>query len=168
MKWVNKEHLKLIPIDVIADEIYSIVKKSYKTDTEYVRKISPIILDRINSFGDVAEVIKSGEIEYFFNRPDYENISLKWKGDSDISVTKTHLEQVLVMLDEIPDEEFTFDKVKNVLFGYAEQKGKGSVLWPVRFALSGREKSPDPFTIMSALGKNEAMERIRIALQKIK
>jgi len=83
------------------------------------------------------------------------------------STAKTHLEQTLSLLDKIPDEEFTIDNIKNILLKYAEQHGKGSVLWPLRFALSGKEKSPDPFTIISILGKKETVERVKIALQKI-
>ena len=168
LKWMNKEHLKLLPPEKIASEIYTIVKTFYDTDAEYVRKLSPMILDRISSFGDISAIIEAGELDFFFKKPDYEKNSLKWKGDSDIRTTKTHLEYALSLIDKIADNQFSVDNIKNVLFGYAEQKGKGSVLWPVRFALSGREKSPDPFTIMAALGKRETLERVKIALQKIK
>lgn len=167
MKWVNKEHIKLLPPEKKAEEIYGIIKNHYDTDAEYIRKILPTILDRVNSFGEISTIIEAGELELFFKRPNYEKESLKWKGDSDIAMTKTHLEHALSLLEKIPEDEFSFDNVKNVLFQYAEQKGKGSVLWPIRFALSGREKSPDPFTIMVALGKMETVERIKIALQKI-
>ncbi|MBU6430893.1 MAG: glutamate--tRNA ligase [Patescibacteria group bacterium] len=167
MKWVNKEHLKLIPPDDIAGEIYKIMKNFYDTDMECVKKLSPIILDRISSFGDIADLIEARELEYFFKKPDYEANSLKWKGDSDIETTKTNLKYALSLLGDIPEGQFTVDNTKKALFGYAEQKGKGSVLWPLRFALSGRDKSPDPFTLMNILGKKETVERIKIALQKI-
>lgn len=39
-------------------------------------------------------------------------------------------------------------------------KWKGSVLWPFRFALSGQEKSPDPLTLASVLGKEETLKRV--------
>jgi len=168
LKWVNKEHLKLLPPEEIANEIYKIVKNYYDTDISYVKKLYPLILDRINSFSDVNGIMEAGEIDFFFKRPDYEKESLKWKGDSDITMTKTHLEHARLSLENISEEQFTVDNIKNVLFGYAEKMGKGSVLWPIRFALSGREKSPDPFAIMSALGKKETIKRIKIAEQKIK
>lgn len=167
MKWMNKEHLKLLPSEKITEEIFKFVKNYYDTDIEHLRKICPIILDRISSFGEINAIIEAGELEFFFKRPSYEKDLLKWKGDSDIATTKTHLKHGLVLLEKIPEDKFSFDNVKNVLFEYAEQKGKGSVLWPIRFALSGREKSPDPFTIMTVLGKIETLERIKIALQKI-
>ena len=62
---MNKEHLKLLPPEKIASEIYTIVKTFYDTDAEYVRKLSPMILDRISSFGDISAIIEAGELDFF-------------------------------------------------------------------------------------------------------
>jgi hypothetical protein len=37
----------------------------------------------------------------------------------------------------------------------------GATLWPLRLALSGREKSPSPFELLSVLELNQAKERIQ-------
>ncbi|HEY0220816.1 MAG TPA: hypothetical protein VGC58_01185 [Candidatus Paceibacterota bacterium] len=50
------------------------------------------------------------------------------------------------------------------MFDYATDKGRGDVLWPLRVALSGKEKSPDPFTLLYILGKEESIKRINKAL----
>ena len=42
-------------------------------------------------------------------------------------------------------------------------EGRGQVLWPLRYSLSGRDKSPDPFQIAGILGKNETLRRIEAA-----
>ena len=42
--------------------------------------------------------------------------------------------------------------------------GRGAVLWPVRYALSGAERSPDPFTLISILGTEESISRLEAAL----
>jgi hypothetical protein len=55
------------------------------------------------------------------------------------------------------------------LMEYAERAGKGNVLWPVRYALTGAEASPDPLTILEILGKEKSLRRIDnaiMALQK--
>ena len=49
----------------------------------------------------------------------------------------------------------------------AEEVGKGELLWPLRVALSGRERSPDPFTIAFIIGRVETLDRIRLACDKI-
>lgn len=62
-------------------------------------------------------------------------------------------------------ESFTAESVKETIFPYATQKGRASVLWPMRVALSGKEKSPDPFTLAQLLGKEKTLGRIEKALQ---
>jgi glutamyl/glutaminyl-tRNA synthetase len=50
---------------------------------------------------------------------------------------------------------------------YAEKVGKGNVLWPIRYALSGRDQSPDPFRLAVILGKEETLSRIKYAIGKL-
>jgi glutamyl/glutaminyl-tRNA synthetase len=40
-------------------------------------------------------------------------------------------------------------------------------LWPLRVALTGQDKSPDPFTSAYALGREESLKRIDIAIKKL-
>ena len=54
------------------------------------------------------------------------------------------------------------------LMAYATEVGKGNVLWPLRYALSGQEVSPDPFTLVSILGKDESVKRIDKAIKELK
>ncbi len=54
---------------------------------------------------------------------------------------------------------------KNELWNFATSKGRGTVLWPLRVALSGRDKSPDPFEIMNLIGRDASIRRINNALK---
>ena len=51
---------------------------------------------------------------------------------------------------------------------YADQNGRGNVLWPFRFALSGKDRSPNPFTLSAILGKETTLKRIEKAIASIK
>lgn len=42
----------------------------------------------------------------------------------------------------------------------------GSILWPLRVALSGQQNSPGPFEIASVLDKEESLRRVDIAIKK--
>ena len=44
---------------------------------------------------------------------------------------------------------------------------KGSVLWPLRVALTGRKASPGPFEVMEILGVKESLARVRTAIEKL-
>jgi hypothetical protein len=41
-------------------------------------------------------------------------------------------------------------------------------LWPLRYSLSGVDRSPDPFTLISIIGKDETVLRIENAVEKLK
>ena len=91
--------------------------------------------------------------------------SLLVKGaKTDAETAKKHLLAVSGILKELSAEDFSAEKVKDAIFPYATKEGRGSVLWPLRVALSGREKSPDPFIIASLIGKERTLQRIENAV----
>ncbi|MFZ2523660.1 MAG: glutamate--tRNA ligase, partial [Minisyncoccia bacterium] len=90
-----------------------------------------------------------------------------WKGKP-VSDAKEHLVWVKSTLENSSDADFeSVESLKSLIFDYATEKGRGDVLWPLRVSLSGKEKSPDPFTLLYILGKNEALERIGVAIDLI-
>lgn len=72
-----------------------------------------------------------------------------------------HLEKIIGLLSLVKD--FSSEEVKKAVWPYAEKEGKGNVLWPMRFALTGRDKSPDPFISAAILGKEESLKRLGVA-----
>ncbi len=62
-----------------------------------------------------------------------------------------------------PDQHLLFTKE---LFAAAKDK-KGELLWPLRVALSGEEKSPSPFEIAWTIGKSETLDRIEASLDML-
>jgi nondiscriminating glutamyl-tRNA synthetase len=174
LDWMNKEHIKKLPKEKILEEITSRLLKNNSLsnnpkikDSKFIEKILPIILDHISKWGDVDTMIGAGELSFFFDTPSYPTELLVWK-DSNLEESKTHLSWVLNTLEKAPEESFfDVEAIKSLIFDYATQNGRGSVLWPLRVALSGKEKSPDPFTLVQVLGKKEAILRIAEAIKKL-
>ena len=50
---------------------------------------------------------------------------------------------------------------------FADANGRGEVLWPLRVALSGSQASPGPLELLETMGKEEALRRIAIAIEKL-
>ncbi len=97
---------------------------------------------------------KSIEHEDYFSRaPDLDITKINWK-TVPVAETKMHLEKVLMIIDD-----------KDQIMKYAEEAGKGNVLWPLRFALSGKEKSPDPFSLIRIIGIDESRRRVENAIK---
>jgi len=85
-----------------------------------------------------------------------------WRDEKDISQTKTHLKFIIDALGQL-STNFTAETIKAAIWPYAEKMGKGNVLWPMRYSLSGKEKSPDPFIMAGILGKDETLRRLLLA-----
>ena len=151
------------------DEVKKRIEKKYKCADEYLEKLLPIILDRISIFSDIDTMIEVGELDYFFNEPQYAKEKLFWKparqsggGENDSQKTITYLRKIIEIISKIDD--WKDNVIKTSIMPYAEKEGKGSVLWPTRYALSGKDKSPDPFTLISVLGKEKTILRITNAI----
>ena len=94
-----------------------------------------------------------------FKDPVVDESLLVWKTDT-LENAKAHIAKAKELLEGVND--WNIETIKSVLMPFAEQVGKGNVLWPVRVALSGREKSPDPFEIASILGKQKTLARLSL------
>lgn len=171
LNWINKEHLKRLSLKDQFAYIKKYLPPSITTLSGYrdeiLKCVVPIIIERISHFGEVAKLAESGEIVYFFEDPAYASEALMWKDDKDTGHTRTHLDKVSALLEKIAPDGFTAEAVKGALWDYATEAGKGNVLWPLRYALSGRDKSPDPFTLSEILGKEATLHRIKKAKEML-
>jgi glutamyl-tRNA synthetase len=177
LEWLNKEHMKLMPEEARNTQIQKVlainpafsenkVAQEKLEDGVFMSKLYPIIFDRISKWSDVNTLVDTGELAYFFEKPIYNNAILSWKGQSNEDIRK-HLTWVRDTLASASDDSFSdIEKIKSLIFDYATEQGRGNVLWPTRVALSGRDKSPDPFTLIYILGKAESLTRIETALKR--
>ena len=163
LDWYNKEYLKKKPLK---DLEIAIAEELKIKDESFAKKITPIIFDRISKVSDIAG-LKNGELAFFFSEPEYSKELLLWKKEPDLEKTKKHLEEVVKFLSGLDESEFNPDKIKEAIWDYAEKEGRGNVLWPMRVALTGLEKSPDPFAVAGVLGKEKTIKRLTYAIEKI-
>jgi len=170
LNWYNREYMKKLPIKDLEIRIAEELKIQ---DEVFVKKITPIIADRINKYSDIKE-LERGELSFFFKEIEYAKEMLLWKPASpaggkepDLIKTKKHLEEVVKFLSGLDENEFNQDKIKEAIWTYAEKEGKGNVLWPMRIALTGLDKSPDPFAVAGVFGKNKTIQRLNYAIGKI-
>lgn len=170
LRWFNKEHL----LKLSHDDFKAGVKKFMSTElsktleaSDRLEKLLPELRERIEVFGDIIEMETNGEFTYFIEAPSYKTESLLWKKDPNPEHAKKHLTEVLTLLEPLEAEKWVSESVKKALWGYAEEAGKGDVLWPLRYALSGKDKSPDPFTLAAILGKDESLARIQTAIERL-
>lgn len=161
LNWFNREYIK----EMTENEIFNEIKKYILEDDKIIKKITPIIKEKINVFNDIKKMKEEGELDYYFFQPKYNVRNLLWKQDNDLNITKKHLEKIINLIEEI--KIFTKENIKQTIWDYSEKEGRGSVLWPMRYALSGKEKSPDPFQLAEVFGKKETIARLKNAVNRI-
>jgi glutamyl-tRNA synthetase/nondiscriminating glutamyl-tRNA synthetase len=180
LAWMNKIYLAKLSDEEFLKQAKNFMPAELDVTKKatLASKLLPLIREKIQAFGEIKSLFTpEGELSFVAPFPSntsrdrlpYKKEALMWRQEKEITQTKKHLKYVIDMLTVMPDSsaDFTADKIKAAIWPYADKTGKGNVLWPMRYALSGKEKSPDPFIIADILGKAESLGRLTVAYESI-
>jgi len=134
-------------------------KNNWPEKEELFLKIVSVEKERMKKIADILE-----NLAIYFHLPEYTKEILFWKG-MDIKAVKNNLVKAEEILEELEETASLEEITKKILLASGENRGE--LLWPMRVALSGKEKSPSPFELIWALGKKESLRRIKRALEKL-
>jgi glutamyl-tRNA synthetase len=168
LKWFNRQYITKLSDADFAEHARPFLPEWIVPKSDTLKKLVPVLRDKITTFGEISTMfLPTGELAFVHAISDYKKESLLWKKNPDAAAAQTHLNEIKKLLDTVDAGAFTADTVKQTIWAYVEAKGKGDVLWPLRMALTGQDKSPDPFVSASLLGKAESLKRIDTALEKL-
>ncbi len=163
LSWMNGEYLKAMDderfFDLAKPYIEAVIKKPLN-----LKKIAGMVKTRIEILPEIKD-----QIDFFEELPEYDIAMYthkKMKTDSESSLAT--LKDVLPRLEAFDD--YTNDALYAMLSEYVKEKEvkTGFVMWPLRTALSGKQQTPAGATeIMEILGKEEAIRRIKIGIEKL-
>ncbi len=160
LEWFNGEYIRALPVEELSDRLLPIVRAAgYDVDTAYMRKITPLIRERITLLRDVLTAA-----DFFFTEdlPPYDPALLvPQKGD--MAMARRALERAREVLAQT---EFTRDTLDQALRSAAKEMGlkPGQMFTPIRVAVTGRTAAPPLFETLVVLGKERTLERIEKAL----
>ena len=168
LDWINREHIRALSYEKQEEGITAHLPENIRElptcTTNRIHSLVPIIVERIEKFSDVRTMAESGELGFFFSSPVLDAEKISFKG-SIPTETRGHLETARTLLTDIADSDWDIAMIKDRIMSYADTLPKrGPALHPLRYALSGREQSPDPFTIASIIGRIDTLARIDTAL----
>lgn len=170
LRWMNKEHLNRLGAGEYLEKVKEFLPDEVKALPDYseerLTRLLPTIRERAETFGDVRAAAAAGEYDFAFAAPDVDPSLLAWKKDPDAAAAAPRLCAVRELLAAA--DFSSAETVKDAVFPYAEKEGRGEVLWPMRVALTGKEKSPDPFIVAFIIGKEDSLLRLDRAYDKIK
>lgn len=163
LKWMNGEYIKAMDDDKFYEMALPYIKEVITKDYD-LKKIASMVKTRIEVFPDIKD-----QIDFFETVPEY-SVDLythkKMKTNPENSLTL--LKEVLPVLDA--QTSFDNDSLFEALqaFGKEHEYKTGFVMWPLRTAMSGKQATPGGATeLMSVLGKDESLARIRAAIDKL-
>ncbi len=139
-----------------------LAKYGRKLSGGYLEKIVSVERERMKKLSDIAE-----NVEFYFEVPKYDKKLLSWKGMSGDGVLRS-LEKSLEIIEEIGEGDWTLENTKDKFMAAADPKNRGELLWPLRVALTGLEKSPSPWEAAWVIGKKESEKRIDKAIKLTK
>lgn len=170
LKWVNKQHLNRLPesdfCTMVSERIPERVRALSQYSPERLIKLLPIIRERITVAEEITALGEAGEYDFAFEQPVHDPALIKWKNDDSPRAALPRLQKIAEILATIP-ENASAEAVKERIWDYAVETGKGEVLWPLRVALTGKERSPDPFNVIAIIGSPEAYRRVHTACDTI-
>ena len=159
LDWINKEHIKKLSVEELQKNVFE-----WLPDNLRIPKLIPLITERISKWGDIKIMVAAGELTYFFKQPEYEKAKLIYKNTSTEKIVE-NIKKAISTLSEINENNFTKENIKDTLMNISDKlESRGELLHPIRYALSGLDKSPDPFVIAEILGKNETILRLQKAI----
>ncbi len=160
LDWMNGQYIKNTPSEELSELV-----KPFLGDAEIEKglltKICEVEKQRMTVLSDITE-----NLEMYLQDPTVGSDVITWK-KSDAQDAKTQLEAVKGVIESMDEKtlasaELIEEGVKRYIVD--NDLKNGNVLWPMRVALSGRERSPGPFELVWVLGREVAIARIERAI----
>ena len=167
MRWFNHEHLKKLSTGEYAARLGAFVRSKGEPPPDYLLQAAALLQERAKTLLEAQELLRAGECSFFEHSADYDADVLLRGAKAERDTVAKHLDVAAELLRKVANSAWSAESVKEVIFPYATEVGRSAVLWPLRVALSGLEKSPDPFTMAGLIGKKETLVRIAAARTKL-
>ncbi|MBD3281311.1 glutamate--tRNA ligase [Candidatus Uhrbacteria bacterium] len=164
LNWLNNHYLREMD-DQAYFELVLPYLNSYKANDDLKQRVALLYRERMTLPSEITD-----EVSYLFDdKLDYSNVSITWK-DHSKDEAKERLQASIEWIEQIDDsKQYDAQFIESHIKTFIQENGwgNGDTLWPLRVALSGKEKSPSPFDLIATLGKKQSTSRIKQALQEL-
>ena len=164
LDWINGEYIRAMSPEQFHEAALPWIRKGARRPDD-TRLIAECLQPRCGKLSDIPE-----QIDFFDEMPEYStalyvNKKMKTTGETSLAMLRAARETLSALGD------WTREGIHEALFGLIGRLGvkNGALLWPVRVAVSGRQFTPGGgVEICALLGKEEALRRIDIGIEKLK
>lgn len=163
LSWFNGEYIRAMTPEKFTEMAMPYYQSVFGDTEANWEVLSAILQPRLVKFTEIPEMIG-----FFKDLPEYENeLFVNKKSKTNLENSVTMLEEAIKALEQC---EWTTEAVHDTLIQLAEtlEVKNGTLLWPVRIAAAGQKVTPGgAIEILVILGKEEAMRRLHLGLQKL-
>ncbi|MEI7690749.1 MAG: glutamate--tRNA ligase [bacterium] len=158
LDWMNGVYIRNLTVSELTERLINFDQDYKKTGREFFERIVTVEQNRLKTLSEFHEISA-----FYFDLAKYEPSLLVFKKSSP-ETTRKGLEAVLTELNG-----YEWGNVENFdgLLSDIVEKNRltnADVYWPLRVALSGKDKSPSPAELLWVLGKDESIIRLHKAL----
>ncbi|MDO8511755.1 MAG: glutamate--tRNA ligase [bacterium] len=165
LNWLNKQHIRKLSVEVLRERVKPFMDKvGVKVADDYLMRLIQIERERITLLKEVPGLVLDT-----ISNPVLDSEKIAWKKD-DKNIAKDALEFLLDKMGQLSAETWSdFEMLQSSIMKIVDksEKGRATMLWPMRYALSGKEKSAGPQELAWLLGKDETIKRMREAVVQL-
>lgn len=164
-KWFNHQYLMLKSDEQLAAEFLPILKSKLtllpSSFTPLLPKMVGLVKERVNFVSELWE-----QLDFFFVAPtsyDEKSLAKRWKEDS-----PKHMRELVALLEA--QDDWSAEALDGVVMPWIEKNeyGVGIVMNAFRICLVGAARGPHIWAITDILGKEETLQRVKNALERIR
>ena len=163
LTWMNAEYVRRLTPEQFTEYALPYYEKA-GVSAEHADLLARILQQRTETFAQIPDML-----DFIPQLPDYDvELFTNKKSKTNPEIAKHVLEIAIAALDALPAWEE--QPIHDALLGLAEKEGmkNGTMLWPVRIALAGKQVTPGgAIEIAILLGREESMRRLHIGLDKL-
>jgi len=147
-------------IDDQSVELINTLDRNLPSGQSVKQVILELVVPRINKLDEF-----SSHLEIFSDKINLDGNLLVFKKSTKEN-TVLALNEFSKKATDLPEQRWIFNEIKLLMEKIVEEENlsNGDVFWPIRYALSGKEKSPPPEEIATILGKQKTLGRISRAI----
>lgn len=162
LDWMNGEYIRALSSEELLKRAKDFLPEAARNYSElYLRKVLVLEQPRLKRLSEIRE-----GTDYFFKTPEYHKDVLAWKKMSPQEICAS-LQRAEKVIARLANKDASKEIVEKAFLDEIGEGDKGSLLWPLRVALSGKKASPGPFEIIAILGAKEVLKRVKHAQEKV-
>lgn len=164
LNWMNSQYIKKLEVNELKDKLKPFLTKydlSELTDGQFVRMVE-ITREPLTILSDITDAVP-----YFFG----ERVEIEPEVETDVLSTETSqtvLKEVETLAQSwnFDDEEALHHALEELRNSFKERGIKPKeTMWAIRAAVTGRTKGADICAVLSILGKEKVLKRIKNAIK---